>query len=73
MDQGCGIGVFQHPQRGVGRFFDIADAVTHIPALGGFGAAMAANDDATTPTEYDCDTFAIQRGTGTGCIKPTRL
>ena len=46
MDQGAGIGVFQHPQRAIGAFFHIADAVAHIPALGGFGAAMAVKDDA---------------------------
>ena len=46
MDQGAGIGVFQHPQRAVGALFHIADAMAHIPALGGFGAAMAVKDDA---------------------------
>ena len=46
MDQRAGIGVFQHPQRTVGPFFHIADAVAHIPALGGLGAAMAVKDDA---------------------------
>ena len=45
MDQGTGIGVFQHPQRAVGTFFHIADAVADIPALGGCGAAMAVKDD----------------------------
>ena len=35
MDQGAGIGVFQHPQRAIGALFHIADAVAHIPALGG--------------------------------------
>ena len=45
MDQGAGIGVFQHPQRAIGSLFHIADAVAHIPALGGFGAAMAVKDD----------------------------
>jgi hypothetical protein len=46
MDQRAGIGVFQHPQRAIGAFFHIADAVAHIPALGGFRAAMAVEDDA---------------------------
>src|SRR5262245_43062867 len=46
MDQGAGIGVFQHPQRAIGALFHIADAVADIPALGGFGAAMAIKDDA---------------------------
>src|SRR5580704_19009019 len=46
MDQGAGIGIFQHPQRAVGALFHIADAVAHIPALGRFGAAMAVKDDA---------------------------
>src|SRR5579859_2424815 len=46
MDQGAGIGVFDHPQRAIGAFFHIADAVPDIPALGGFGAAMAVKDDA---------------------------
>ena len=38
MDQGAGIGVFQHPQRAIGTLFHIADSLAHIPALGGFGA-----------------------------------
>src|SRR5437867_12960686 len=46
MEQGAGIGVFQHPQRAIGGFFHIADAVAHTPALGGFGAAMAVKDNA---------------------------
>ena len=29
MDQGAGGGVFQHPQRAIGAFFHIADAVLH--------------------------------------------
>jgi hypothetical protein len=41
--------------------------------LGGFGAAMAVKDDVTDPTEFDRDPFAIQQGTGIGCIKPNRL
>ncbi len=45
MDQGAGTGVFQHPQRAIGTFFDIAEAVSYIPALGGFGAAVAVKDD----------------------------
>ena len=46
MDQGAGISVFQHPQRTIGALFHIADAVAHIPALGGFRAAIALKDDA---------------------------
>ena len=46
MDQGAGIGVFQHPQRAIGPLFHIADAFAHIPALGGFRAAVAVKDDA---------------------------
>jgi hypothetical protein len=37
------------------------------------GAEMIVKDDVTNPTEYDLDTFAIKRGMGSGCIKPTRL
>ena len=73
MNQCAGIDVFQHPQRAIRGFFHIADAVTTVPARGGFGAAMTVNVDVTNLTEYDRDTFAIQRGTGTGCINPTRL
>ena len=46
MDQGAGIGVFQHPQRTIVALFHIADAVAYIPTLGGFGAAMAVKDNA---------------------------
>jgi hypothetical protein len=46
MDQGAGIGIFQHPQRTIGAFFNIADAVVDIPALGGFGASMTVKNDA---------------------------
>src|SRR5690242_10778799 len=46
MEQRAGIGVFQHPQRAIGAFFYITDAVARIPALGGFGAAMPVKDDA---------------------------
>jgi hypothetical protein len=46
MEQGAGIGVFQHPRRTIRALFHIADAVAHIPALRGFGAAMAVKDDA---------------------------
>src|ERR1043166_7552088 len=46
MDQRAGTGVFQHPQRAIRGFFHIADAGADIPALGGFGAAMAVKDDA---------------------------
>ena len=46
MEQSAGVGVFQHPQRAIGSFFHIPDAVSHIPALSGFGAAMAVKDDA---------------------------
>ena len=46
MDQGAGRGVFQHPQRTIGAFFHIADTLAYIPALRGFGAAMAVKYDA---------------------------
>ena len=46
MDQGAGVGVFEHPQRAVGAFCHIANALTHTPAFGHFGAAMAVEDDA---------------------------
>jgi hypothetical protein len=46
MDQGTGIGVFQHPPRAIGTLFRIADAVAHGPAPGSFGTAMAVKDDA---------------------------
>ena len=55
MDQGAGIGIFQHPQRTIGAFFDIADAVTHIPAFGGFGAAMAVKDNAVEGLRSNSD------------------
>ena len=45
MDQRAGIPVFQHPQRAIGALFHVADSVSHIPALGGLGAAMAVKDD----------------------------
>src|ERR1700722_5782038 len=45
MDQGAGIGVFQHPQRAIGAFFHIADALADIPALGALRSAMAVEDD----------------------------
>src|SRR5262249_59874163 len=45
-DKSAGVGVFQHPQRAIGTFFHIADAVAYIPALGGFGAAMAIKNNA---------------------------
>jgi hypothetical protein len=41
MDPRAWIGVFPHPQRAIGAFFHIAVAAAHIPALGGFGAAVA--------------------------------
>jgi hypothetical protein len=40
MDQGAGIGIFQHPQRTIGAFLHIADAMAPIPALGGFGTLL---------------------------------
>src|SRR5579871_3532977 len=46
VDQRAWVGVFQHPQRAIGSFFDIANAFADVPALGGFGAAMAVHDDA---------------------------
>jgi hypothetical protein len=56
VDQGAGIGVFQHPQRAIGGLFHIADALAHIPALGGFGAAMAIKDDAVErPSPHAAD------------------
>jgi hypothetical protein len=64
--------VLQHPKRAIRALFHIADAVSNFPALGDLGAAITVKDDVTNPTEYDRDTFAIQRGTGTGCIKPAR-
>ena len=46
MDQGAGIGVFEHPQGAIRALFYIADALAHIPALGGFGTTMAVKNDA---------------------------
>jgi hypothetical protein len=43
MDQGAGIGIHSEPS---GPSSTIADAVAHIPALGGFGAAVAVKYDA---------------------------
>src|SRR5580700_10908978 len=59
MDQGAWIGVFQHPQRAVGGFFYIADAVTHLPALDGLGAAMAVKDDADERHGYEAADEAV--------------
>jgi hypothetical protein len=44
MDQGTGIRVFQHPERTIGALLDITDALSYIPTLGCFGAAMAIKD-----------------------------
>src|SRR4030095_13755973 len=46
MDQRTGVGVFNHPQRTVGSFCDIADTLSHTPTLGGLGAALSIEDDA---------------------------
>ena len=65
MDQRAGIGVFQHPQRAIGAFFYIADAVAHIPAIDGFGAAMAVKGDADERHgHHAADETAAKRATG---------
>src|SRR6185436_8495554 len=46
MDQGAGVGIFQQPQRAIGTFCHIADALSHSPALCGFRAALPIKDDA---------------------------
>src|ERR1043166_9137407 len=46
VDEGTGIGVFEHPQRAIGAFFHVADTVADVPALGGLGAAVSIEDDA---------------------------
>jgi len=46
MDQGTGIRVFQHPERTIGALLDITDALSYIPTIDCFGAAMAIKDDA---------------------------
>src|SRR5262249_29980382 len=45
MDQGAGIGVFEHPQRAIGALFHVADALAHPPPPGGLSPAMAIEDD----------------------------
>src|SRR5580704_4711852 len=47
VEQGARIVVFQRPQRTVGAFLDIADAVTDTPAIGELGAAMPVHHHAT--------------------------
>ncbi len=46
MDQCAGIFVFEYPERTIGALFHIANAAAHIPALGGFRAAMPVKDNA---------------------------
>ena len=68
VDQGAGIGVFQHPQRAIRAFFHIADAFPYIPALGGFGAAMAVEGDADErlgrQTAYEAAAVPLREGLG---------
>ena len=55
MDQGAGIGVFEHPQRAIGALLEIAEAAADTPALGGFGAAMAVKDNAVEGLRSNSD------------------
>jgi len=51
MDQGAGVGVFQHPQRAIRSLRHVADALTDIPPLCGLRATMAVNGpDGDVPT-----------------------
>ena len=46
MDQGSRIAIFDHPQRAIGSFFHIPDAVPHVPTLNALRSAVAVKDNA---------------------------
>jgi hypothetical protein len=68
MNQGAGIGVFQHPQRAIGALFHIADAFSHceswpvLPALGDDRFDFSDAPEAEQPAILNQQPIANQHG-----------